>query len=599
MPNLIGYGMYMWFSILILRRLGHRGLAFGGFMLLNLNPYLLDYFSLTRGYGLSLGFLMGMLFFLFRFLGQLHAGSAVARDLRRALLFGCAAVMASFSLLNVYLAVFVAGLAALLVFNASTGAQSATSVPGQHTRRAHRSFPWLPLTATVFSLLVLSQDLGLSDRLYAPVEVRLVGLNETELDAAIVSRVDVRGRATGLPFDAEASVWRTPPRAHVAGLRIELPATAADKLAVIEVTAGSRRFRRLQGQDEGWTSRDAGSTRVLESNPSLSLPRSRMPAYRSIVNWAGDRQYVATLIGYTALGLLVLGALAVLLKAAGWLAIRANLLSGDQWRPLMSGALWVTALAGWPLYMLRRESELYFGGTQGLIPDTFYSIIGGSFYDTTYHADQTRAAFVVIVSTLAAFSVVLYLGYRRRKLDSVLPAVSVLAIMVVSSAASVAERVLFQTPYPLGRTALFYIPLYLLFLTFSIDTIAGLGRAGRIVATSLMGLVLSCAIYHFTATANVTFALDWWRDSGTKAMMSDLAHVVAAERPPGSRVVLGVDRSYSAAAAFYAGKHKAANINIVVVPTPSDYIYVEDRHQGDATKVIKRYPVAGGLLARP
>ncbi len=106
-------------------------------------------------------------------------------------------------------------------------------------------------------------------------------------------------------------------------------------------------------------------------------------------------------------------------------------------------------------------------------------------------------------------------------------------------------------------------------------------------------------MYHFTTSANVTFALDWWRDSGTKAMMEDLERVITSERPAGSRVVLGVDRGYSAAAAFYAGKHKAANINIVVVPTPSDYVYVEDRDQIQAGNVIRKYPVADGVLARP
>ena len=223
------------------------------------------------------------------------------------------------------------------------------------------------MVATLFSLLVLSQDIGLSERIYEPVEVRIAGLNEAELDAAIVSRVDVRGRATGLPFDAAAMVWRTDPRVHVAGLRIELPAAAANKITFIDVTAGSRRFRRDNDHDDGWTSRDAAATRVLESSPSLSLARSRLSAYRSIVNWAGDGRYAAYLAGYTALGLAVLGALALLLTAVGRLAARANLLDADQWRPLASGALWVTALVGWPLYMLRRESELYCGGNQGLV----------------------------------------------------------------------------------------------------------------------------------------------------------------------------------------------------------------------------------------
>jgi hypothetical protein len=599
MPNLIGYGMYMWFSLLILRSLTHRVIAFAGFMLLNLNLYVLDYFSLSRGYGLSLGFLMGTLFFFFRFLTQRQTGVSARRDLVRALLLACGAVMANFSMLNVYLGVFLVGLILLVVLNSIAGAPPAPSAPGQQTLEGRRhSFPWLPLVAVVFTLLVLSQDAGLSEKLYEPVEVRLAGLNEAELDTAMVSRIDVRGRATGLQFDTGAMVWRTGPRSHVAGLRIELPVAAADKLTLVEVIAGSRRFTRDPSHDGGWKTRDAGATRVLESSPSLSLPRSRMPAYRSIMNWAGDARYVAYLTGYTALALSVLGALAILLKGVGRLAVRASLLRDDQWRPLASGALWLAALVGCPLYLLRRNAELYYGGTQGLIQDTFYSVIGNSFYHRTYFPAQTQIVFGIIVVTIAAFGAVLYVSYRRRNLPGVLPDACLLAIMVIASVASVVERVLFQTPYPLGRTALFYIPLYVLFLTFFCETIAGLGRVGAMIATSILVLALSCSTYHFITTANVKFALDWWRDSGTKAMMEDLGQVVAAERPPGSRVVLGVDRGYSAVAAFYASKNTAASINIVVVPTPSDFLYVDDRHQSEAMSVIRRYPVAGSVLAR-
>ena len=430
-----------------------------------------------------------------------------------------------------------------MVFNFTSNDRPAPGAAGQPALAGRRrAFPWLPVVAVVFTLLVLSRDLRLSESLYEPVEVRLVGLNDAELDAAIVSRLDVRGRATGLPFDAGALVWRTEPGSHVAGLRIELPSAAADKLTAIEVIAGGRRFTRDGSHDGGWTSRDAGATRVLESGPSLSLPRSRMPAYRSIVNWAGDARYLAYLAGYTALALSILGALAVLLKVVGWLAVRANLMTADQWRPLASGALLLAALIGCPLYLLRRNGELYYGGTQGLIEDTFYSVISNSFYDTTYYAAQTQIVFGVIVATIAAFAVVLYVSYRRRKLRDVLPGLCLLAIMVIASVASIVERFLFQTPYPLGRTALFYIPLYVLFVTFFCDTIAGLGRPGTIVATSILMLVLSCSTYHFIAEANVKYALEWWRDSGTKAMMEDLGQIVAAERPPGSRVVLGVDR---------------------------------------------------------
>jgi len=66
--NLIAYTMFLVFSVVILQRYVRPWVAVAGLLLLNLNPYVLDFFALSRGYGLSLGFLMGALFFLFRFL---------------------------------------------------------------------------------------------------------------------------------------------------------------------------------------------------------------------------------------------------------------------------------------------------------------------------------------------------------------------------------------------------------------------------------------------------------------------------------------------------------------------------------------------------
>jgi hypothetical protein len=150
---------------------------------------------------------------------------------------------------------------------------------------------------------------------------------------------------------------------------------------------------------------------------------------------------------------------------------------------------------------LKRQSALYFGGNEGLIPDTFYSVIAGSFYRRTYHPFQTQIVFAALAATLAAFAVVLYVSFRRTELQRrVLPAVALLAITGLATVAVVAERFMFETPYPLGRTALFYIPVSLLFVTFLLDTIAGLGRAGTAVARSVVMVVLALSLSHFMAT---------------------------------------------------------------------------------------------------
>jgi hypothetical protein len=58
LPNLLAHAAYLFFSWKLLRRFVAPVTALAGFLLLNAQPFLLDFFSLCRGYGLSLGFLL-------------------------------------------------------------------------------------------------------------------------------------------------------------------------------------------------------------------------------------------------------------------------------------------------------------------------------------------------------------------------------------------------------------------------------------------------------------------------------------------------------------------------------------------------------------
>lgn len=596
MPNLIGYAIFICFSLLILRRRVRPFIAFAGFVLLNANPYVFEFFSLSRGYGLSLAFLMGTIFFLFRFLERLPARDA-SRDSSRALLCAAGAVMANFALLNVYLAVLVVALVAIAVSNSITHAAFAGHDRGDSVRRAG-PFLGLLLIAAVFSALVLSQDVGLSETLYTPVAVTLFGLNGTELNYVRVLRTDIRGRDRPLAHDVGTATWRSNIGADVRSLRVELPMAEAARLARMEVIVGSRFFA-SEARLPAWTSRDKGATRVFEADASLSLRRSRMPEFRPLMNWAGDTWYAACVAACVARALVILALMAVLLSMIGWLVVRANVLSVGQWCPLAFSALWVTALAATPLYLLKRNSELYFGGTQGLIADTFYSTIEHSFYGRMYHPNQIQIVFTGIVATLAAFCVVLYINYQRGKLSSLLPAVCLLAIVVSASLSELVQRFMFHTVYLTGRTALFYIPLYVLFVTLLCEAVAGLGRPGKMVAISMLVTGLACSAYHFIATANTTYASEWRADASTRMMMQDLHRVVAAEQPPGSRAVLAVEQRHLPVAAYYAHMSTAPIIDVVPPSAPGiDFLYGDEKGVAARMSVIRRYPATGTALAR-
>ncbi len=64
LPNMLAYLIYLVFSLRILIRLSDPVLLIAGFLLLHLNPFLLDFFSLARGYGLSIAFMTMSIYYL-------------------------------------------------------------------------------------------------------------------------------------------------------------------------------------------------------------------------------------------------------------------------------------------------------------------------------------------------------------------------------------------------------------------------------------------------------------------------------------------------------------------------------------------------------
>lgn len=66
LPNVLSHVLYLACGLLLLRQVEHGASALLGFSLLNLNPFLLDFFSLARGYGLALGLSMLALLLLWR-----------------------------------------------------------------------------------------------------------------------------------------------------------------------------------------------------------------------------------------------------------------------------------------------------------------------------------------------------------------------------------------------------------------------------------------------------------------------------------------------------------------------------------------------------
>lgn len=104
LPNLLSYPFYLFFSFLISKKINNQFLAITSFILLNFNPFVLEFFSLARGYGISLSLMLGCIYF---FLEYAQAKEKSNRMLYLAFILCGLSVLANLIILNFYLTILI------------------------------------------------------------------------------------------------------------------------------------------------------------------------------------------------------------------------------------------------------------------------------------------------------------------------------------------------------------------------------------------------------------------------------------------------------------------------------------------------------------
>lgn len=93
-PSLVCHLLYIIFTYKIVRKNSSPYLVLAGFILLNLNPYMLDFFSLARGYAMAVTFTVISIFYLLEYIE-----SKLEKKLIFTLIFSMLAILSNFSLL--------------------------------------------------------------------------------------------------------------------------------------------------------------------------------------------------------------------------------------------------------------------------------------------------------------------------------------------------------------------------------------------------------------------------------------------------------------------------------------------------------------------
>ena len=133
LPNVLAHAGYLFFTALLALRYRNIILVLSAFLLLNVNPFILDFFSVARGYGISLCFLAGSLYYLSK---ALSSEVFEMRYVLLSLLLAIPGILANLTLLNYLLA-----LTGILLL---TVAYRTSPLPGKLLRK--RCLPVLLIT---------------------------------------------------------------------------------------------------------------------------------------------------------------------------------------------------------------------------------------------------------------------------------------------------------------------------------------------------------------------------------------------------------------------------------------------------------------------
>jgi len=612
LPNLLGYGLYLAFSFLILNKLPNKVLAVGGFLLLNLNPYVLDFFSLCRGYGLSLGFLMAAFFFYISFLEKMLQQKEVRyRDLSWSFGMSACSVLANYVLLNVYLSLAVLTIVLFAIQNRRQDAATGMPPKVRKTTRTSQLFRSLfILFALLFNLFLIAQDIMQSEKFGEPLTVRFSGPGFKNEDPQGCSVWGVRLSGGDLPFGYERGLWTFGRASYLSAIKLQIPRAVLAGVEAVEIRIGAARFQAASQEILKWKNDQTQEYAFYYSSEAVSLKRPRFLHLNSVINWKGNRPFFLAVLGRLAMVIGVTAAILLVMVLAGLFLKRWKILTKGQARWLASALLMMAAFTAYPFYMFKKSGAFaYWGSDGGFFQDTVLTLVQSSFYGKAYFPDQALWILGLIHLSFLAGLVLAVVHYRKKSLPKIGTMLLFISVLSLSGLSTVAQKILVGTPYLYERTALFLIPMAMLFLIFLFQSL-GQSRPGTKLPVACLSILLTLlTVFHFSQTANTRWTLDWKFDADTKNALEYISRIRAGTAGS-SNIRLTVHWLLMPVVQYYREQESRAWLELSLVDNPDlyanfDFCYLRPESVPQPSFLIsrrisvsKKYAISGNLLLR-
>lgn len=209
-----------------------------------------------------------------------------------------------------------------------------------------------------------------------------------------------------------------------------------------------------------------------------------------------------------------------------------------------------------PFRRISRKGMLDFGGKNGLLEDTFGSLIRDVLYETMIPLERFYIILALVVIMLVVIGIVIAKNIYTRNslfLNKHRPLLMVYLTFLCIILVSVAQHLLIHNDFYTGRFALFLYPLLMLSFIYFMNYLAELHYKKTVmgISTALALLLL----LNFSVNMNLHFFKEWKYDCETKAALEVLTKEHLKTTKPLHKVKLGINWLFEPTTNFYRYTH--------------------------------------------
>lgn len=260
-----------------------------------------------------------------------------------------------------------------------------------------------------------------------------------------------------------------------------------------------------------------------------------------------------------------------------------------------------------PTLQMAARDELYVGGLQGLWGDTFKSLMNVSVYGNPIPNGLTQWLLILcaLIFLLVLAAIITARIRNKNFTNSHLPLTYCTRIFILCILSlSISHQVL-GFKYPVERTAIYFIPLFLLMLIYFQNWLISLKIKGIRVLSRSVFMMNILLVFHFMRCMNFTHFYSCTYDADTKTMMQDLKEIYSGKTLPQDSVRLGVTWLFEPSVNYYILKDNISWLKWVVRTGADDYFdyyYLTAEDSGIINKyglkALNKYSTSKATLAK-